>query len=187
MKKTTEPRRVAGIGDAAVQARTGRTWAEWFALLDKAGAGKMDHRSIATYIHDEHGCSGWWSQMVTVGYEQERGLRERHQKPEGYQISASRTINASAAKLFNAWSDESLRTQWLPRTPVTVRKATAGKSLRITWKDGKTSVDVNIYPKDKGKCQITVQHSKLANLATAERMKGFWGKTLDRLRTFVES
>jgi hypothetical protein len=75
-KLAKRQRKVAGISDAAVQAKTGKTWPEWLALLDRAGARKMNHQEIASYLHDELGCSGWWSQMVTVGYEQARGMRD---------------------------------------------------------------------------------------------------------------
>jgi hypothetical protein len=39
--------RTAGISSEAVRKATGRTWAEWLRLLDKAGAKKMAHGEIA--------------------------------------------------------------------------------------------------------------------------------------------
>jgi len=72
-----------GIRDEAVKARTGRDWAEWFAVLDQAGARKMTHRAIAVWLEKNHGLGGWWDQMVTVAYEPARGLRDKHQKPSG--------------------------------------------------------------------------------------------------------
>ena len=42
----------------------------------------MPHKQIAEYLYEKHGLSGWWSQVVTVVYEQERGLREKHQKSD---------------------------------------------------------------------------------------------------------
>ncbi len=32
-----------GIGDQAVAARTGKTWRQWFALLDRTGARNKSH------------------------------------------------------------------------------------------------------------------------------------------------
>ena len=40
--------------------------------------------------------------MVTVGYEQARGLRKKHQRPEGFQVSASRTVAVPIAVAFAA-------------------------------------------------------------------------------------
>ena len=69
------------MSDDAVKARTGKTWTEWFAILDAAGAGKMTHPQIATYLSTEQAVPDWWSQMVTVTYEKARGLRESAPTP----------------------------------------------------------------------------------------------------------
>ena len=51
MKNANETRPVPRLSDAAVQAKTGKTWQEWFAVLDAAGARAMDHQSIAAYLY----------------------------------------------------------------------------------------------------------------------------------------
>ena len=185
MAKRKPATKAAGIGDDAVKAATGKSWAEWFVILDKAGAKTMSHKAIALYLHDKLNCPPWWSQMVTVAYEQKLGLRVKHQRPEGYQVSVSRTLNATSASLDRAWNDSRSRKRWLVE-PIEIRTSTAKKSLRITWKDKKTSVEVNFYPKGDSKCQITVQHSKLKDAQAATRMKAFWADALDRLRSVVE-
>ena len=171
----------AGISDAAVAAKTGKTWSQWCAILDKAGAREMDHKSIATYLFKQLGLPGWWAQMVTVGYEQARGLRAKHEKPSGFEISRSKTVPLAPAKVFAAWKDEKTRRRWLKDSNIVIRKATPSKSLRITWVDGESNLDVMIYPKGKGKTQVAVQHGKLADAKQAERMKAYWGEQLDRL------
>jgi hypothetical protein len=82
------------MSDDAVQAKTGKNWKEWFAVLDKAGARKMSHQEIVKYLNTNEGVGPWWQQMVTVTYERARGLRDLHQKPSGYEISISRTVDA---------------------------------------------------------------------------------------------
>lgn len=57
----------------------GRNWKEWFSILDSIGK-RMKHKDIASYLHREFHVTGWWSQMITVAYEKEKGLRENHQK-----------------------------------------------------------------------------------------------------------
>ena len=52
-----------------------------FQILDRAGAKKMTHQEIANYLHTKHSVPPWWTQMVTVTYEQQRGLRDKHQRP----------------------------------------------------------------------------------------------------------
>ena len=179
-KTSGRAKSTAGISDAAVQKATGMTWGQWLAALDRAGAKKMTHPQIVDVVHEKYAIGPWWRQMVTVGYEQARGLREKHEKPDGYQISRSKTIAAPASKLFNAWKDKKLRDLWLPET-LSIHKATANKSMRATWGDGETTVEINFYPKGEGKTQVVVQHNKLADANQAERMKTYWAAALTRL------
>ena len=176
---------IAGISTEAVQVKTGKGWAEWIAILDQAGAKEMAHKDIAIYLAEKQSVPDWWCQMVTVGYEQARGLRGKHQKPEGYQISRSKTLSSPAAMLYAAWADKRKRTRWL-KEALTIRTATPDKSLRILWGDGKTNLDVNFYPKGEGKCQVVVQHSKIANAKAAEKLKAYWTEALDHLQVYVK-
>ena len=178
---------VAGIGSSAVEAKTGKTWDEWLKLLDKVGARKMEHKAIATLLRDEHGLSGWWAQMVTVGYEQQRLGREKHQKPGGYEVSASKTIGVSLATLYRAWSDKRTRQRWLEEADFEIRKATRDKSMRITWVDGVTHVDANFYAKGDAKSQIAVQHKKIGDAKSAARIKKAWAERLVKLKTMLEA
>ena len=185
MKKAHDPLK---IGGEAVKARTGKNWEEWIAVLDQAGARKMDHKSIATYLHEKCALPGWWAQMVAVGYEQARGMRQKHEQPEGdFEISVSKTVEIPVAKSFAAWEDSKLRRRWLKDAEFTIRKATPYKSMRITWVDGKTSVEVNFYPKGDTKSQVVAQHSKLASAQQAERMKKYWAEQLERLKEVFSS
>ena len=174
------------MSDEAVKAKTGKTWKEWFAILDKAGAKKMSHQEIVKFLNSKHHVGPWWQQMVTVTYEQQSGLRALHQKPEGYQISVSRTVGAPLAKLYKTFESEKARAQWLKEDGLVVRKATVNKSMRVTWKDGKTSLEIAFLAKGDDKSQIVIQHSKLPNAKAADKMKTYWSKALDRLRASLE-
>ena len=87
------------IGDVTVRERTGKSWEEWFALLDEAGAAERPHAEIARSLADEHGLSGWWAQSITVEYEQSRGRREKHERPGGYEVGATQAIAALRSAL----------------------------------------------------------------------------------------
>ena len=142
------------------------------------------HTSAARYLATEHRPGDWWSQMITVAYERARGLREKHQTPDGYEANASRTFAAPVERLFGAWADEATRRRWLPKS-LTVRTATPPKSLRIAWPDG-TRVSVNFYAKGEGRSSVQVQHLKLADAATVAERKAYWAEALERLRALVE-
>jgi len=147
----------AGIGSDAVHAKTGRTWAEWIAALDKAGAAAWPHKKIAEFVHDEFDCPPWWGQMVTVGYEQAKGLRVKNQTASGYNATASKTIAVPITQLYKAWTDPKVRDRWLVGAKkMVIRKATPNRSLRIAWTDGTTAVAVMFYPKGAGKSQVAV-------------------------------
>jgi uncharacterized protein YndB with AHSA1/START domain len=173
------------MSDEAVEAKTGKTWTAWFKILDTAGAKKMTHQEIAELLHTKHKVAPWWTQMVTVTYEQARGLREKHEKPGGFEISVSRTVEAPISKTFKAWTDEKSRARWLP-AKMTIRKATANKTLRLTWNDG-TSVVAYFSPKTSGKCQVVAQHGKLKDAKAGEKMKKYWADALDRLKEALAS
>jgi uncharacterized protein YndB with AHSA1/START domain len=174
---------IAGMSDDAVRAATGRDWGEWFAVLDQAGATAWSHGERTKYLGSEHGCKSWWRQMVAVGYERARGLRAKHEKPDGFEISRSRTIGVGVPRLFAAWSDASQRRAWLGADSdrLQVRTAVANKTLRVTWIDGHSHLEVAFYNKGGDKTQVSVQHGKLADEQAAEQAKAYWSEALDRL------
>ena len=164
-KKTTQG---PHMSDDAVKAKTGKIWKEWFAILNKAGARKMTHKEIVQVLNSDYDVGPWWKQMVTATYEQEHGLRDKHEKPEGYQISVSRTVSVPLGTLCKAFANEKGRGQWLDEEgSLNVRKSTTNKSMRMTWKDGKTSVEFNFYSKSASSSQVVVQHSKLPDAKAA--------------------
>ncbi len=179
-------RKTAGIGADAVQKATGKNWDEWCAFLDKVGGKKKTHKEIVAILGEQHGVDPWWQQMVAVGYEQARGLRVKHETTAGFSVSRSKTLDVPIANAFAAWQDKCIRAKWLADPDITVRKATENRSLRITWIDGHSSVEVMFYPKDKDRCQITVQHAKLKNAKQAAKMKAYWGEHLDKLQALLD-
>jgi uncharacterized protein YndB with AHSA1/START domain len=173
------------ISSEAVKAKTGKTWAQWFALLDKAKAQAMSHKDIVAVLTRKNDPGPWWRQMVAVAYEQAKGLRAKHEKPDGFEISRSKTLGAAVDDVYEAWGNARRRLLWLPGAKLTIRKATENKTLRVTWGDG-SNVEVRLSSKGSQKTQITVQHGKLAGARAAAAQKAFWGEALDRLAQLLE-
>jgi hypothetical protein len=174
------------MSDEAVKAKTGKTWKQWFAILDKAGAKKLSHQEIVKHLHTAQGVGSWWQQMITVTYEQARGLRKPHERPDGFQISVSRTVSVNIAKVYKAFASDKARNMWLAEDGLAVRTATANKKIRGAWNDVKTSLEISFLSKSDDKTQVVVQHSKLPSASAAAKMKKYWGGALDRLRTSLE-
>src|SRR5262245_7292924 len=121
--ETFKPR----MSNEAVEAKTSKTWSRCFKNLDADAAKKMMHQEIVAHLHEKHGVRPWWIQMITVTYEQARGLREVHEKPEGYEISVSRTLQVPVSTAFKAWTNDKTRQKWTT-AKMEIRKATANKS-----------------------------------------------------------
>jgi len=173
---------LTGVRDDVVKAKTGRTWAEWVAVLDRAGAHELSHRDIARHVSSAYdGVDSWWAQSVTVGYERIRGLRDVGQHRDGaYEANKSRTFPASAAALYSMFHDARRRKKWLPDGWKKLRGAVADKSMRADWHDG-TRVTVYFTPKGPAKTTVTVQHAKLPSRADMEKSKAFWNERLGAL------
>jgi hypothetical protein len=182
MKKPRETKRSS---DEAVKAKTGKVWAEWFRILDRAGARKMPHKEIAAYLRDEQHVGPWWGQMVAVAYEHERGIREKFQKCDGeFSASGSRTMAAPMSKAFAAWTDDKLRRRWLPDGKLEITTATPGKYVRGKW--GASRLSVGFVGKGAAKTQVAVDHGKLPSSRESARMKSYWFSALNRLQEMLE-
>ena len=89
--------------------------------------------------------------------------------------------------MFSAWEDKKIREKWLSHPGFTIRKATSNKSLRIIWVDGKSSLEVQFYRKGAAKSSVAIEHSKLPDARTGEKMKAYWGRSLERLAATLTS
>ena len=178
--------KLAGMSDAAIKKATGCTWEKWAFALDYSGAETWSHRAIAEHVQRAYKTSDWWAQMVTVGYERIKGLREIGQRRSGgFEATKSKTIAAPASTVFRAFNDARARRKWLPGVKVTVRKAVPGKSVRMTWEDG-TLVEVWLTSKG-AKTAASVSHRKLSGKEDVERRKQFWGERLTALQRTLEN
>lgn len=170
-KKEADLAGIAGMSDAAVKKATGRSWDEWVKRLDAAGAMSKPHREIVKIVD----AGNWWSQMVTVGYERIRGLRDKGQRRGGgYEAGKSRTFNVAVKKLYDAFVKS------VPSN-ATVKSATPNKRVRLSWDDG-TIVEAIFMSKAPAKSAVAVTHQKLPDKASVEKMKVLWG---DRLATLA--
>ena len=177
---------IAGMSDAAIQEKTGCSWERWVKALDYARAYELSHREIAKLVKEKYDTPSWWTQMVTVGYERIKGLRERGQQRSGtFTMNRSRTYDVDVATLFDAWSDGRRRKRWLGETGAKVRTATAPKSMRLQMPDG-AIVAVGFSAKGKDKSSVALEQARLADRATMEALKQRWSERLDALRAELE-
>ena len=175
------------MSDAAIQKSTGKTWDEWFPILDAWGARERTHTEIARYVSEEHGVPGWWSQSVTVAYEQARGMRLKYERPDGFSVTASKTIAVSVEVLYDAFVDDVRRKEWLTDGWMSLRTAQPGRTARFDWEDGSTRVNVGFTEKGPSKSSVAVAHERLPDADEAETAKARWKARLIELKALLES
>ena len=196
--------KVGTVSSASVHKGTGRTWDQWIALLDKAGASGWTHQEIVAYLKKKHRLTPWWQQGVTTGYEVATGRREQGQSLKGeYQVTctASLSIGAKAAwKLIS--SPEGLGCWLRPLSDFLapkqvfeseggifgeVRTMKAGRQVRIRWQNEDwpkpTTVQVVVIPRPKSKCILAIMHDGFVDVRTREKMRVHWKAVLAELRS----
>ncbi len=152
-----------GLSDEALVKATGKPWASWFELLDAAGAKGWKHPEIARWLHEEHGVPNWWSQSVTVGFEQERGLRVPGQLADGsFEASVSKTYpleqHAALDAIIRAVS------AGLGQDPTSQSRDT--KYFTARWKVGEREVILaTVNPTSAGKTSVSLAQQRMADAA----------------------
>jgi uncharacterized protein YndB with AHSA1/START domain len=174
------------VAEERIVEATGRGWQAWFELLDGWRAASRTHTEIARWLREEHAVDGWYSQSITVGYERARGLRAPGQRPDGFAISASRTIAVPVEQLFDTFVDDALRERWLPGADLGLRTATSPRTARYDWEDGSTRVIVGFEASGEAKSRVALSHERLPDADTADAMKGWWRERLTALKAQLE-
>jgi hypothetical protein len=177
---------IAGMSDAAIKEKTGCTWELWVKALDHSRAYELSHREIAKLVKEKWDTPPWWTQMVAVGYERIKGLRERGQQRSGtFTMTRSRTFDVNVATLYDAWADGRRRKRWLGETGVKVRTAAEPKSMRLQMPDG-AIVAVGFTAKGRGKSGVALEQARLPDRESADRVKQLWSVRLDALHEVLE-
>lgn len=95
--------KIGRVTSESVQKGTGKTWDEWVAILEKAGARPWTHQEIVAYLKKKHKLGPWWQQGVAMGYEIAIGRRIEGQNAKGeYSITVTKSLHMDAK---NAWKN----------------------------------------------------------------------------------
>jgi len=185
--ETALPPRAAepGVSDAAVQRATGKSWDEWFALLDAWQGKTHNHTEIARHVHQTYGIDGWWAQSVTVGYERARGMRALHERPDGFSMNASKTFAVPVERLFAAFSEHDERQRWLEAVELRPRTSQPHKSARFDVLPGETRLAVTFVAKGPQKAAAQLQQDRLTGAEDVARWNALWKEELARLQEFL--
>lgn len=190
-----------------ITAKTGKTWDEWFAVLDAFDGLRKGRREMNNYLYNELKVDAWWTTTLVNTYEEARGLREKDGRLKGYTICATKTIAVDAETCFTAFATaEALQAWFSDRVDLdfTVggrfstddgnagefKKIRPGKDIRITWEQspgGATVADIVFQAKGAGKCGLMITHDRIQTREEADGLRAAWGAALDRLKTLLEN
>ena len=172
----------------AVERATDRTWDEWLRFMDGIGAKDLDHKAIALEVYGELDGTieqlGWWTQAVTVAYEQYIGRRIPGQRSDGtFQTSVSRSTTLGMAELMDRWHKFAADDETVQDIVGDGDPRVSGTDRRITWRtkarDG-SSVVVTSEPKKNGTASIVATQVGLATLELNEEARKRWTSVVSR-------
>jgi len=178
----------------SIEKATGKSWEDWLKFLDKAGAKAMAHPDIVHVVYEHlvksgvfddssanqmgrQNSSGWWSQGVTVAYEQHIGRRQPGQRADGsFEISVTKVLGDSMADTMKWWTDKvkgrhefnGVKTDGEPRLSSTPR----AHSWRADLTDG-SKLLVTASERSSGKAMIAITIQKLTSTKAAESWRTY--------------
>ncbi len=195
------------IPDAEMKARTGKTWDQWFRILDEFGGPAKGRREIGVLLADRHKVDPALVPIVNVEYEAARAIVEKDGRPKGYMICATKTVAAGAEKAYELWSTAAGWNKWFAKGckldlkeggryssadghAGEINKVRPAKALKLTWDHPRlatgTVVEVTFQPKGE-KCVVMAAHDRIQTKSEADALRESWGAALDRLKAELES
>jgi uncharacterized protein YndB with AHSA1/START domain len=195
------------VSDAAVKAATGKTFAQWFAAIDQAVGPDQGRAAVNKFLFNESKVDPWWTATLAVEYEGHHGKLQSDGLPKGYNICVTKTIVASVADAYAAWTTPAALSAWFGKTSEaavkdggtfrtadgsrgTFKRVRAGKDLRFTWDEpsqgGPSIVDVVFQDKGKGKTGVMVTHDRIQGRPAADGLRAAWGAALEALKATLE-
>ena len=190
-----------------IKAETGRSLAEWCALLDAFGGPGKGRREIGNHLYDSYKLDPWWIATLNIEYEAHHGLREKDGRAKGYTICATKSIKATPQQCFDACADAAALDRWHGPGHVldfrdggnlrnddgnaaTIKKVNPGKAIKLTWAQpdaaSDTPVEIKFQPAG-AKTTVMVTHDRLQTRAEADGLRRAWGEALERLKAVLES
>jgi hypothetical protein len=172
----------------AVERATDRTWDEWLRFMDGIGAKDLDHKAIALEVYGELDGTieqlGWWTQAVTVAYEQHIGRRVPGQRSDGtFQTSVSRSTTLGMAELMDRWQKFAAGDETVQDIVGDGDPRVSGTDRRITWRtkarDG-SSLVVTSEPKKNGTASIVATQIGLATPELNDDARERWTSVVSR-------
>ncbi len=178
--------------------KTGRSYAEWFRILDDWGAPEKGHKLTAELLATTYAVAPWWSQFVTVEYERARGLRDVGQRSGGkFGTSAQRTVTATPTVAFEAVMSrffapdvaagltEGGKFRTVKGNEGVVLVLVPPTRLRLRWDrpvaGAGSIIEVTVEARDDARATIRLEHDRIPSKELRDKMKAYWKAEMDAL------
>ena len=146
----------------------------------------MNHKEIVAVV-ERHFSGGWWGQMVTVGYEQARGPRELNRAATASRPAATRRLTCPSPSCSTRGTSPAVPPEWLGDTTASSypqgdqAQVAAHHVVRRPHQRRRQP-----FPQGRGKSYVSLQHTKLKDGKEVEKMKRYWGATLEKMKASLE-
>lgn len=170
------------LTDAACREATGKSLAQWFAVLAASPGPRAGRRDLVPAAYDALGKDEWWATTIAVEFEKARGQVEKGGRPKGCSLCSTKTIAAPLAAVFAAFGDAKRLDRWLgPKTSVHFAD---GGTLRNADGDALTFTRLRQH-KD---IRATWRAKDLApDRRQADVLRAGWARCLETLKTILEA
>lgn len=161
----------------AIEKQTRTSWAEWLKFFDEIGARDLPHNEIAKKV-SEKGVPGWWTQTITVAYEQHIGRRVPGQDSKGdFMVGVNKTIDGTMDETLHRWVHKTDGLTEFDGVTISRGPDTSTSDKWRYWHCGLSDgsrISVGIYQKTPEKAAIGIGHEKLKSEGQKERWRKFW-------------
>jgi hypothetical protein len=165
----------AQVGGEQILKVTGKTFENWTDLLDAKNIKSLNKSQLHSTLINEYQLAPEWASIIASFYLEHHEIVEP-QASLTFDVSATRTYSIALHVLEEYFTDEALRLSWMA-LPLTAIKTQTGRSIRYKGLDEGVLL-ATFNGKSAEKCQVTLQHLKLANEETAGKMQKFWKERL---------
>jgi len=195
--------------DAAIKKDTGKSFKEWFAILDAAGGPSLGRRELSLHFSkiEPKAMLVKWGPSINFEYEKKHGVVEKDGRPKGYTICITKSIAAPPAAVYAVVEDGKSWKKWFGTNAKadvkeggryscddgdqgTFTRVRKDKDLRMTVENprhaGVDPYDIVFQSAPKEKTTLMVTINRIQSRELADELRDSWTVAFDQLKALVE-
>lgn len=195
--------------DAAIKKDTGKSFKEWFAILDAAGGPALGRRALSQLVVIEpKAMLVLWGPSINFEYEKHHGIVEKDGRPKGYTICVTKSIAATPVQVYAVAADGKTWKHWFGTNAKAdvkeggkyscddgdqgvFKRVRQDKDLRMTVENprhaGIDPYDIVFQPAPKDKCMLMVTINRIQSREIADELRDSWTVAFDKLKGLAEA